>query len=95
MVIVMDYELNALQIFTIFLCGVFFGVVLVRTMDWGIGRAFKVWRKRRVRKMNLDPDVEALALEGRYEEASREMHRRHHESLEQLKDLEPPTATIH
>lgn len=91
----MDYELNALQIFTVFLAGVFVGVVLVRVMDWGIGHAFQLWRKRRVRKMNLDPDVEALALEGRYEEASREMYRRHHESIEQLKALDPPTTTIH
>ena len=92
---VMQYEFSALQVFTVFLAGVFFGVVLVRVMDWGIGRAFQWWRRRRVRKMNLDPKVEELALQGRYEEASREMYRRHHESLEQLKTLEPPTSTIH
>ena len=91
----MGYELNTLQTFTIFLAGVFFGVVLVRVMDWAIGHLFRVWRRRRVRNMNLDPEVEALALQGRYDEASREMNRKHHESMEQLRTLEPPTPTIH
>ncbi|MBH23240.1 MAG: hypothetical protein CMH57_02025 [Myxococcales bacterium] len=91
----MTYELNALQVFTVFLAGVFFGVVLVRIMDWAIARLFRYVRRRRVRQMNLDPEVEALALQGRYDEASREMNRRHVESLEQLRSLEPPTPTIH